>query len=64
MKDIQEARLYTFLFYVLFYRFVFMCGKWLSLDSKEDTIQHVLPVNEKKQITTFSHLFYLKTMET
>lgn len=63
MKDIQEARLYTFLFDVLLYRFVFMCGKWLSLDSKEDTIQHVLPVSEKEQVTTFSHLFYLKTME-
>lgn len=63
MKDIQETHLYTFLFYFLLCRFVFMCGKWLSLDSKEDTIQHVLPVSEKEQIMTFSHLFYLKTTE-
>ncbi|XP_076073747.1 uncharacterized protein LOC143045258 [Mytilus galloprovincialis] len=44
-------------------RFVFMCGKWLCLDTVESSVDAVLPVCGKENVTTFSNMFYLNTKE-
>ncbi|XP_063446781.1 uncharacterized protein LOC134726311 [Mytilus trossulus] len=44
-------------------RFVFLCGKWLSLDTFDSSVDAVLPVCGKENVTTFSNMFYLNIKE-
>ncbi|CAC5377684.1 PKD1L2 [Mytilus coruscus] len=44
-------------------RFVFLCGKWLCLDTVDSSVDAVLPVCGKENVTTFSNMFYLNIKE-
>ena len=45
------------------FRFVFLCGKWLCLDSSDSSVDAVLPVCGKENVTTFQNMFFLNTKE-
>ncbi|XP_063446779.1 polycystin family receptor for egg jelly-like [Mytilus trossulus] len=44
-------------------RFIFLCGKWLCLDTVESSVDAVLPVCGKENVTTFSNMFTLNIKE-
>ncbi|VDI23342.1 Hypothetical predicted protein [Mytilus galloprovincialis] len=44
-------------------RFIFLCGKWLCLDTVESSVDAVLPVCGKENVTTFLNMFYLNIKE-
>ncbi|XP_052067992.1 polycystin family receptor for egg jelly-like isoform X12 [Mytilus californianus] len=44
-------------------RFIFLCGKWLCLDTVDSSVDAVLPVCGKENVTTFSNMFYLNIKE-
>ncbi|XP_061175577.1 uncharacterized protein LOC133184503 [Saccostrea echinata] len=45
-------------------RFVFMCGRWLSLDNLESQVEAVLPVCGRENVTTFKNMFYINYKES
>ncbi|XP_076075847.1 polycystin-1-like protein 2 [Mytilus galloprovincialis] len=44
-------------------RFIFLCGKWLCLDTVDSSVDAVLPVCGKENVTTFLNMFYLNIKE-
>ncbi|KAK3090920.1 hypothetical protein FSP39_015723 [Pinctada imbricata] len=44
-------------------RYVFLCGQWLSLDDEDSSVDAILPVCGKENVTTFQNMFYLNTKE-
>ncbi|XP_071132908.1 polycystin family receptor for egg jelly-like [Mytilus edulis] len=44
-------------------RFIFLCGKWLCLDTVDSSVDAILPVCGKENVTTFSNMFTLKIKE-
>ncbi|VDI61169.1 Hypothetical predicted protein [Mytilus galloprovincialis] len=44
-------------------RFIFLCGKWLCLDTVDSSVDAVLPVCGKENVTTFSNMFTLNIKE-
>uniref|UniRef100_A0A8W8K4X6 PLAT domain-containing protein n=1 Tax=Magallana gigas TaxID=29159 RepID=A0A8W8K4X6_MAGGI len=44
-------------------RFVFLCGRWLSLDSLDCQVETVLPVCGRENVTTFKNMFFINYKE-
>ena len=42
----------------LFFRFFFLCGRWLAVEEDDGAIQRLLPVAGQNEVNGFHHLFH------